>query len=136
MSAATRPRAVPPQVIGSGMISPADSFVFPATGQLTGLSFRFLWDVFQAANSERESINTINANIATLQNQMAAASAGIGVLQSQMATANANIATLQGQMATMEGQLAQLQTDLANNTNNLQGQINTVNARLAAAGIP
>jgi hypothetical protein len=133
------PRSLPLQAIGSGMISPANSFVFPATGQLTGLSFRFLFDVFNAANSQLENIDAINADIATLQNQMATANGNIATLQGQVTNINATLGTMSGQISTLQINMTAVQSDITS----LQGQVSTntaaiatINQRLAAAGIP
>lgn len=55
---------IPVTTIGTGMIAPSNAFVDPA-GQLTGLSFRFLFEVWQAVNSLQAQINTINQRLTT-----------------------------------------------------------------------
>jgi hypothetical protein len=45
------------------MIAPSNNFVIPDTGQLTGISFRFLFEVWQATNSLQSQINTINQRL-------------------------------------------------------------------------
>ena len=53
---------IPQVTIGTGMIAPSNAFV-DTTGQLTGLSFRFLFEVWTAVNSLQSQINTINQRL-------------------------------------------------------------------------
>ena len=62
--------------------------------------------------------DNINGEISTLQSQVA-------TLQSQMSTVQSQISTIQSQI-----------TSLQNTDTSLQNQINTINTRLANAGIP
>lgn len=53
---------IPVTTIGTGMIAPSNPFVDP-TGQLTGLSFRFLFEVWTAVNNLQTAVNTINQRL-------------------------------------------------------------------------
>ena len=87
--------------------------------------------------SINQQLTVINGQITTLQGQ-------VSTLQTQLGTANANIATLQGQVNTinnstipaLQAEDANLQSQITNNNNNLQGQVNAITDRLNRAGIP
>lgn len=53
---------IPVTQVGTGMISPANAFVMPS-GELTGLSFRFLFEVWTAVNNLQTAVNTINQRL-------------------------------------------------------------------------
>lgn len=53
---------IPATTIGTGMIAPSNPFVDPG-GSLTGLSFRFLFEVWTAVNNLQSAVNTINQRL-------------------------------------------------------------------------
>ena len=62
---------IPQTQIGTGMISPANAFVMP-TGELTGLSFRFLFEIWQAVNQQAATNASLVTSDTNLQTAIAA----------------------------------------------------------------
>jgi len=93
---------------GQGMVAPQNAFV-NAGGQLNPVSFAFLFNVFNTAQS--------------LLAQMAQA-------QTDLATANTNIATANSGVATNAADIATLQGQVNAQITGLQNQINTIDAEI------
>ena len=109
---------------GQGMVAPQNAFV-NGSGQLNPVSFSFLFNVFKTAQS--------------LLAQMAQAQTDLATANTNIASANSGVASNAADIATLQAQVAQIQSDEASEPGslaNIQAQINTINARLAAAGIP
>jgi peptidoglycan hydrolase CwlO-like protein len=71
-------------------------------------------------------------NIVSLQTAASGQAADIATLQGQVTTLQGQVTTLQGQVTTLQGNITTINATLTS----LQNQINTINTRLANAGIP
>lgn len=119
------------------------------TGQLTIPWQHFM--IFLAARAAflgtvQNDVTVLQAQVATLNQNVATLQGQVGTLESQVNTINSDIGTLQGQTASLQGQINTINGEIGsingqiaginNTTASLQGQINTINTRLANAGIP
>ena len=116
--------AAPVTGLQQGMVAPQDAFV-NAGGQLNATSFAFLYSVFSQAKDLLAQVQQAQADIATATSGVTTLQAQVNQILSEEASEPNSLANLQAQITTLQGQ-----------TTSLQSQVDTINQRLGAAGIP
>ncbi|RJO60969.1 MAG: hypothetical protein C4542_07500 [Dehalococcoidia bacterium] len=87
-------------------------------------------------NKANENITTLEANVSSLQGQLATEKANVASLQTQLATEKANVATLQTQLTTAKSDLTASQAKVTSLTADLataNGKVTSLTADLATA---
>ena len=126
---------VSPRKLAAGQVpNQVDDILSSSTTLLQsgGGAYTRMVDALQSLD-QTENIVFLAGNNANLQQQITTLQGDVTTLQSQMTA-------VQNELSNQSGQIATLQINMNSVLNtqipNLQNQINTINARLAAAGIP
>ena len=101
--------------------------------------YRFFHTIWQQVTSGTPSTTTLQGAHDTASDALAAANAASAAVVAERTRAQLVEGALQNAITTLNGQVTSLQatvTALEATTTSLQNQINVINSRLAAAGIP